>query len=289
VTVDARGAVPGLARAVAWPGRGYRRRWADALLDAIEERSLHALVGIWLAMIAGCALVYWIGGLSTTHHLSADGVPVPVDLHGLATALYFSFVTATSVGYGDVVPRGALRALAVVEAAAGLLAFGVVVSRFVSRRQDELVREIHRTTFEERLDRVQTNLHLVLSELQTIAALCDAPTTRPERLGARLESAAMVFAGELRAVHALLYRPEHAPEETVLQAILASLAAALSAFVEVLGCVPEAIRNSQALHDTRRTMARLAEEICGECVPRVYAPGMKQWMDRVRETARAIA
>ena len=78
---------------------------------------------------------------------------------------------ATSVGYGDVVPVGATRVLAIAEAVTGLLVFGAVVAKFVSRRQDTIVREIHRVTFEERLDRVQTNLHLVLSELQAIATM----------------------------------------------------------------------------------------------------------------------
>src|SRR6202043_3180782 len=110
-------------------------------------------------------------------------------------ALYFSFVTATSVGYGDVVPVGVARGIAVAEAVAALLIFGAVVAKFVSRRQDELVREIHRVTFEERLDRVQTNLHLVISELQSIAALCCRPEPRLDQMGSRYESAVLIFAG----------------------------------------------------------------------------------------------
>ena len=43
------------------------------------------------------------------------------------TALYFSFVTATSVGYGDVVPMGVIRIVAIAEAITGLLIFGSFV------------------------------------------------------------------------------------------------------------------------------------------------------------------
>jgi hypothetical protein len=32
-------------------------------------------------------------------------------------------------------------------------------------------------------------------------------------------------------------------------------------------------------------MADVALEICGECVPRQYAPGLKDWMNQVQEMA----
>ena len=178
----------------------HRRQWATAFLDAIDSRPTSQLFLFWLAMVVLCGVAYWLAALLGYHGLVAGRVPIGFTAEGLATAIYFSFVTATSVGYGDVVPVGATRVLAIAEAVTGLLVFGAVVAKFVSRRQDTIVREIHRVTFEERLDRVQTNLHLVLSELQAIATMCDDGTVRPERVSVRLESAAMVFAGELRAI-----------------------------------------------------------------------------------------
>jgi hypothetical protein len=32
----------------------------------------------------------------------------------------------------------------------------------------------------------------------------------------------------------------------------------------------------------------LADEICAECVPQVYAPTLAMWMDRAQEAARKI-
>jgi hypothetical protein len=258
------------------------------VLDWSERQSTFQLFLAWLEMIVLCGVMYWLAGLSRHHGLLAGGTPVDMSLRGLATALYFSFVTATSVGYGDVVPMGAVRILAIIEAVMELLIFGAVVAKFVSRRQDEIVHEIHRVTFEERLDRVQTNLHLVLAELQAITMMCDDGKIRPERLGARLESAALVFAGELRAIHGLLYRPQQAPEEPILGAILASLAASLHELSELLTCLPAGFNRSPTLDGTLRTLARLADEICGECVPQVYAPALTVWMDRIQETARRI-
>lgn len=50
--------------------------------------------------------------------------------------------------------------------------FGSVISKLVSRRQEELTEETHRIAFEQRLGRVRTSLHLVLSEFQTLATMC---------------------------------------------------------------------------------------------------------------------
>ena len=266
-----------------------RRQWATAFLDAIDSRPTSQLFLFWLAMVVLCGVAYWLAALLGYHGLVAGRVPIGFTAEGLATAIYFSFVTATSVGYGDVVPVGATRVLAIAEAVTGLLVFGAVVAKFVSRRQDTIVREIHRVTFEERLDRVQTNLHLVLSELQAIATMCDDGTVRPERVSARLESAAMVFAGELRAIHDLLYRPQRAPAEPVLEAILAALAGAFRELTELLACLPTTFVRSSTLDGSLHVMARLADEICGECVPHAYAPALTMWMDRVQEAARRIA
>jgi hypothetical protein len=151
-----------------------------------------------------------------------------------------------------------------------------------------LVREIHTVTFEERLDRVQTNLHLVVSELLAIAVLCDDGAARVERLGPRLETTTLVFTSELHAIHELLYNPQQAPEEPVLGAILANLASALNTLGEVLRCLPYNLRQAPALETGLQTLSALANDICADCVPQVYAPALTMWMDRIQQAARTI-
>jgi hypothetical protein len=264
------------------------RQWGNSLLDLIESLSPAQIFFVWLGMVVLCGLLYWLTGFSRRPGLVDSGHPIAGTLEGLLSALYFSFVTTTSVGYGDVLPLGPVRILSIFEAVTGLLIFGALVAKFVSRRQDELVRDIYMVTFESRLDRVQTNLHLVLSELQAIANLCDEGVTQPQRVGARLESAVLVFGVELRAIHALLYSPQHAPEEEVLEAILVGLASALRTLGEVLSCLPTGFVRSPTLESALRNISALAEDICAECVPPVYAVALTVWMDRIQETARKI-
>ena len=100
----------------------------------------------------------------------------------------------------------------------------------------------------------------------------------------------MIFVGELHAVHDLLYRPQHTPDETMLEGILAALASVFREFSELLSCVQ--MHNTQRSHLLRANlamMARLAGEICGDCVPRQFAPGLRVWMDQIQQMARQIA
>src|SRR5689334_20834621 len=106
---------------------------AAAFLDGLASRSVTGLFWLWVETVVVCGAVYWLIGAVGLGTLAASGAPVGSTLRGLASAVYFSAVTATSVGYGDIVPTGAARLLAIAESIAGLILFGCVVSKFVSR------------------------------------------------------------------------------------------------------------------------------------------------------------
>jgi Ion channel len=264
------------------------RRFDNSVLDLIHRRSTLSLFIVWMAMIILCGTGYWFGALNGFHRLIEEGKPLGADLHGFASAIYFSFVTATSTGYGDIVPIGFARAIAVAEAITGLLLFGAVIAKFVSRRQDELITEINRTTFEERLDRVQTNLHMVISELLSITTLCESPNPPTTQIARRLESAALVFQSELRTTHDLLYQPRLMVEEGVMASILAALASALNILSDALACLPPGVPRSNPLEIVLKNVTSLATGICGECVPHQYTPRLIFWMDRIHATASRL-
>ena len=88
------------------------RRRRETFLSGFGPLSLLGLFGLWAAGLAfGFALLHWaVGPLS------------------FADALYFSGVTFTTLGYGDVTPAGPLaRFVAVVEAATGFGYFALVI------------------------------------------------------------------------------------------------------------------------------------------------------------------
>ena len=263
-----------------------RLSWSMAL-DVLGQWSIDKLFLFWLAMIVVFGVIYWVAGLGMGYGLQAGGNAVQLYFEGLVTAVYFSFVTALSIGYGDVVPLGPMRILAVIEGAIGLLIFGCLISKLVSRRQEALVEETHRIAFEDRLDRVRTNLHLVLNDLDTILEISLNQPVLSEPSIRRLESTVRVFCGELQTVHDLLYRAPLLPEEQPLESLLANLTVCLRELADLLAR-SNGQKRAASLDSSLRSVAMLAQEICGECVPRTYAPDLKQWMDQIQELARKI-
>lgn len=275
------------------PGRGPARVPRESVLNdsvvgLIHQFSTLQLFMVWIATVVLCGLAYWTGALLGDHGLLEGGAAVGTDVRGLGSALYFSFVTATSLGYGDIVPVGVARVIAVTEAVAELLIFGAVIAKFVSHHQDELVREIHRITFDERLDRVQSNLHSVILELLSINNLCETRSAPMHRIATQLDSAVLLFLGELRATHDLLYQPRLMVEEGVLAGILAELSSALEVLAELLACLPPEFTRSQPFEIALHNVVRLSAEICGNCVPHAYTPRLTFWMDRIQNTSHRI-
>lgn len=277
-------AKPAPARSTSGVSRGLIAR----ALETVAGTSFERLLGVWLSIVVGCGLLYWALDAFVGTDLREGLTAVPANFGGLLTAMYFSFVTATSIGFGDVVPLGTARVIAVLEGASGLLIFGAIISKLVSKRQEDLIEETHRIAYEARLGRIRTNLHLVLSELQTMSTDCGTGGLTPEKMRPRLESAAMVFGGELRTIHDLLYRPQLIPEEPILEALLANLAAGMRALDDILREFPQLRDQSTMLTSGVESISALANEICGECVPRDYAPELKSWMDQIQELSRRL-
>jgi hypothetical protein len=271
---------PSRARAI----RIRRDRWA-AFIDVFEQRTTADLVWLWLGTIVAFAGIYWSVTIAGPGALLEGGQRIRAGSSGFLTALYFSFGAATSVALGDVAPIGVLRPLAIAEGVVGLLVFGALVSKILSRRQEQVVGEIHRIAYEDRLERVQTDLHLVLVELQGIAQLCATPGSTEAAIGVRADSASGICLSELRTIHGLLYRPQQAPEEAMLEGILASLAIVIRELRDLVRCLssrsPYLIRNLG-------TIAQLADEICAECVPRRYTTNLSVWMDTIQRVAREL-
>ena len=271
-------------------GRRYHNTRLDHAIDLlVVDRTIGGLLGAWLALVVGFGVIYWLASVFGAVWLDGTRSPMDGGFEDLLAAVYFSFVTALSIGYGDISPLGPARVLAIMEGAGALFMFGLIVSKLVSRRQEELIEETHRIAFEQRLGRVRTSLHLVLSELETIAAACADDSVPPGRIRIRAESTVAVLEGELQTVHDLLYRPEQMPDEQARELILASLASALEVLQELLTCMPEESRTSNVLAISLAKIKSRALEICADCVPREYAAHLASWMDRVQALAELLA
>jgi hypothetical protein len=93
----------------------------------VGSEHLYAALGAYLLAGLFFGMAYW--GLQQASPEALAGARAG----SLSDAIYFSFVTLATLGYGDIVPRGEIaRGLAVVEGIGGQLFLAVMVARLVS-------------------------------------------------------------------------------------------------------------------------------------------------------------
>src|SRR3989338_10426959 len=125
---------------------------------------LHILL-MWVSSVFIFGLAYFF--FSSTHSFllySHEQIPV----NKLTDMIYFSFVTATSTGFGDIIPRGWFKIMAVSEVVFGLVLLAFVTSKLVSLKQDVILEEIYDISFKERINRLRSALLLFRQHLSGV-------------------------------------------------------------------------------------------------------------------------
>lgn len=122
---------------------------ARTLMEKLTTLSYGRLFSIWASMAVFFAFVYF--GLS----FIGGGEHGPSQIHDMDTwhrfynSLYYSIITATSTGYGDLVPHGISKIVACIQSISALLVFAVFVTKLVSHQQEVTLMEVHKLTFED--------------------------------------------------------------------------------------------------------------------------------------------
>lgn len=98
----------------------------------VNAHRIRGAIAVYLLFGLGWGLSF--GVVDVLFPNAFDGVSgAPGDESRLVTLVYFSFVTLTSLGYGDVVPvDGIARNLAILEALTGQLYMAIVIARLVA-------------------------------------------------------------------------------------------------------------------------------------------------------------
>lgn len=128
---------------------GIRKSKGMKLMESVTTLSYGTLFEIW----AGMALVYGLAYFGLSY--MGDGTQGPTHLSELTfwprlfDSIYFSVITATSTGYGDIAPQGISKVLSGIQSISALFVFAVFVTKLVSHQQDVTLMEIHKLTFED--------------------------------------------------------------------------------------------------------------------------------------------
>lgn len=99
---------------------------------SVDREHLYAALDAYVLFGLFLGVLYWAIDRALPQSLAVIHLPSDHSLT-LSEAVYFSFVTLVTLGYGDIVPRGeAARGIAVVEAVAGQLYLAVMIAYLVS-------------------------------------------------------------------------------------------------------------------------------------------------------------
>ncbi len=141
----------------------------------MDKFSFPVVLGLWLFLILIFALVYFFfsNGQAYLYYVPKQG---PVD--NLYDSIYFSFVAATTTGFGDIVPYGWFQIIAVLEVISGLLVLAFVTSKLVSIKQDAILNEVYEISFNERINRLRSSLVLFRQSVDRVIGKIEESTLR---------------------------------------------------------------------------------------------------------------
>lgn len=130
--------------------KNHKGNLAFIFIEWLTGLSYTTLFTLWGFMALGFGFAYFgMSYLGESTHSPTDLANITDPLVRFANAMYYSIITATSTGYGDITPQGISKLFAAVQSITALLVFAIFVTKLVSHQQELTLTEVHRLTFED--------------------------------------------------------------------------------------------------------------------------------------------
>ena len=135
------------------------------LVFLVEDVSLLVYSLIFAMIVIGFGIVYTLL-TPFGHGIAQNLIPLPdVSLFG---GIYFSVVTVSSLGYGDMHPVGFSKALAGLEVFTGLTVIGIMIAKVTSQRLSYHVSRLFSSDAQKRLENIATEIDNVTYKFKKI-------------------------------------------------------------------------------------------------------------------------
>jgi len=133
----------------------------------ITQLSYKSLFLLWAFLAIFFAFLYFFLETYAPDHAPTQLSNMPA-WQQFFNSLYYSIITATSTGYGDITPRGISKALASIQSISSLFIFAVLVTKLVSQRQELALREVHKLTYEDIFHNTRGDLFTIRKDLDAV-------------------------------------------------------------------------------------------------------------------------
>lgn len=138
------------------------------LMETLTSMSYTTLFTMWLVLAAMFAAFYFALAVFAPEHGPILLQEDPTILAKLFDSIYYSVITATSTGYGDIVPQGFSKVLASLQSIIAMMVFAMFVTKLVSFRQEQALKEVHRLTFEDVFHNIREGLYIIRKDCDQI-------------------------------------------------------------------------------------------------------------------------
>jgi hypothetical protein len=168
-----------------------KRSASDNLITFLDRISFGKVFIMWFVVIAIFATAFFALSVSPNHALSYRGTIISPNLPGFFNSIYYSFITITTTGYGDISPNGLSKLLAILEVVSGVILTGVLISKLVGIKQERILEEVYDISYEEIIDRLRSGLYLFRSDVNRTLEKIESGSIRPREV----KDLWMVFSG----------------------------------------------------------------------------------------------
>ncbi|MBN2095668.1 MAG: cation:proton antiporter [Candidatus Aenigmarchaeota archaeon] len=122
----------------------------------VDKLTFTRIFALWFFVIFSFGLIYFYGQTPENSLIYQNGGSV----NNLMDTIYFSFISATTTGYGDILPFGLFKILAIIEVVCGWLLLAAVTTRLISVKQDIIIGELYKASLRSEISGLRTALRL---------------------------------------------------------------------------------------------------------------------------------
>lgn len=130
------------------------------LIERVQYLPYRMLFLMWSTLVIAFAAAYFMVHTFTQGH-GLEPLQTENSLLVLGNSLYFSIITATTVGYGDLLPQGLAKVFAAIQAISSFFLMTIFVSKLVSYRQELAIQQVHKLSFEQIFHNVREGLYVI--------------------------------------------------------------------------------------------------------------------------------
>jgi hypothetical protein len=233
--------------------------------NVFDRLSLIQVIGVWITGIVLFGAIYF-GLIFINQPLTYHNEPLTKNVNGLGNSLYFSFITAMTIGYNDITPSGYSKLAVILEAIFSVALFGLFIAKIVAVKQEELVQEVEELSFEESTNSAISEMYIFRNDIKNI----NEQITSSKKIGNEVKN----FEQSLSTLKLALQNIDHATNKLTteqkqnsslrIELILNSINFSLSRMVEML----EAFNHRKADWKKESITAAIAE--CAKTTQKLY-------------------